>query len=132
MFRILVFTLLSAATILVAEAQLQSRIPADSASQTFPTDSLRVAEMREMVMTARMKQHEAEAALAQQQRQRQFATRFNELVDAVAAFSKRYNEARGSVWPQREAEKLRKAIRHLQQVEKSLRDEPATAAGGEQ
>jgi hypothetical protein len=53
--------------------------------------------------------------------QRQFSARFNHLVDAVSDFSKRYNEGKGAVWPHREAVKLRKA---LQELEKSLRDEP--------
>jgi hypothetical protein len=48
---------------------------------------------------------------------------FNQLVDALASFSKRYNEGRGNVWPREEADKLRKAMHRLEQVEKSLRDE---------
>ncbi len=63
----------------------------------------------------------------QQEQQRQFALRFNQLVDAVASFAKVYNEGKGTVWPQREAEKLRKAMHQIEQLEKSLRDDPKAA-----
>ncbi len=63
----------------------------------------------------------------QQEQQRQFALKFNQLVDAVASFAKVYNQGKGSVWPQREADKLRKAIHQIEHLEKSLRDDPKAA-----
>jgi hypothetical protein len=60
---------------------------------------------------------------------------FNQLVEAVNNFASRYNEGRGTVWPKREADKLRRAMHQVQQFEKLLRDDPApprlaASAGG--
>ena len=52
---------------------------------------------------------------------RQFEVKFNQLVQAVAGFAKEYNKNQGAVWPRAKAEKLRKAFRDLEAVEKSLR-----------
>lgn len=57
---------------------------------------------------------EREAQSVQENRQREFETKFNQLVEAVATFATRYNEGKGTVWPKREADRIRKAIRQLQ------------------
>ena len=61
----------------------------------------------------------------QEDQQRQFSVMFNQLVEAINNFASRYNAGRGTVWPKREADKLGKAMRRIQQFEKSLRDDPA-------
>jgi hypothetical protein len=53
---------------------------------------------------------------------RQFESQFNRLATAVAAFASKYNAGHGTVWPRREADQLRDAMRQLQSMEKSLRD----------
>lgn len=95
-------------------------------SQSLPVaggDAVRTAEVQQGIALARARQHELEMRARQQEQQRQFALKFNQLVDAVASFAKAYNQGKGTVWPQREAEKLRKAMRQIQQLEKSLRDD---------
>jgi len=61
----------------------------------------------------------------QEDQQRQFSVMFNQLVEAINNFASRYNTGRGTVWPKREAENLGKAMRRIQQFEKSLRGDPA-------
>uniref|UniRef100_Q02AP8 Uncharacterized protein n=1 Tax=Solibacter usitatus (strain Ellin6076) TaxID=234267 RepID=Q02AP8_SOLUE len=90
-------------------------------------DAVRTAEVQQKISLARASQHELEMRARQQEQQRQFALKFNRLVDAVADFAKVYNQGKGSVWPQREADKLRKAMHQIQQLEKSLRDDPKPA-----
>jgi len=83
---------------------------------SMPDDHVRAAETHERALVERVKQQEVQ--------QWKFAGKFNQLVDAMASFAKEYNEGKGSTWPRREADKLRKAMRQLQSLEKSLRDEP--------
>ena len=52
----------------------------------------------------------------------------NQLVAAVDSFANEYNEGKGTIWPQREADKLRKAMRQLQSFEKALQDDTKAAA----
>lgn len=56
--------------------------------------------------------------------QRQFVESYNRLVDAISSFAAEYNAGNGQVWPQRQVEKLRKAMRDLQSMERSLNDNP--------
>jgi hypothetical protein len=86
------------------------------------SDPVRSAERFEATVLATSKQHELDRRAYQRGQRQQFEATFNRLVDAVAAFSKQYNAANGSVWPEREAERLRKAMHDIQQLEKSLRD----------
>ena len=90
-------------------------------------DTVRGAEIQQRALREKTAQQKLAAQTRQQDYQRQFTAKFNQLVDAVADFSKRYNEGQGAVWPRQEADKLRKAILQLQKVEKSLREDPAEA-----
>jgi hypothetical protein len=95
--------------------------------QLFPmpsSDPVRAAEIQERALLERAKQQEREVQARQEAQQRQFTVKFNQLVDAVASFAERYNEGKGTTWPQREAGKLREAMRQLQSLEKSWRDDP--------
>lgn len=111
MSRALFFSLISSATLLVAQAG----------------DAVRTAEFQQKLSLARATRQELEVRTRQQEQQRQFALKFNQLVDAVAGFAKAYNQGKGTVWPQREAGRLRKAMRQIQQLEKSLKDDPKPA-----
>jgi hypothetical protein len=83
-------------------------------------DRIRTAQMQEQAHLNSIKQHEREVRAREAMQQRQFEVKFNQLVDAVSVFARRYNEGKGSTWPNREASQLRKAMRQLQSAEKSL------------
>ena len=90
-------------------------------------DPVRAVEIQQRALRGKASQQKLAVQTRQQDYQRQFTAKFNQLVDAVAGFSKRYNEGQGAVWPRQEADKLRKAMLQLQQVEKSLREDPSGA-----
>ena len=92
-----------------------------------PGDPVRAAEIQQRALRGKAARQELAVQARQQDYQREFTTKFNQLVDAVAGFAKRYNQGQGAVWPRQEADKLGKAIRELQQIEKSLRGDPAGA-----
>jgi hypothetical protein len=101
----------------------------------MPGDRVREAETQERALLDRVKQQDRERQARQEIQQRKFAAKFNQLVNAMAGFAKEYNQGKGSTWPRREADKLRKAMRQLQSLEKSLGDDPTgrrhdTGAGG--
>jgi hypothetical protein len=106
--------------------------------QSFPpssVDPIRAAEIERSILRGSTGQREREVRVRQEDQQRQFAAMFNQLVEAVNNFASRYNEGRGTVWPKREADKLRRAMHQVQQFEKLLRDDPApprlaASAGG--
>ena len=126
--RTLIFSLISSAALLVASGQ--PRPTPLLLAQNLPVpigDVVRTAEFQQKIALAMDKRRELDARARQQQQQQQFALKFNQLVDAVANFAKVYNQGKGSVWPQREADKLRKAMRQIQQADKALRDDLCTA-----
>jgi len=106
-------------------AQSGSHSPLESRLFLMPIDRIRATETQERAVLERAKQQERDVRARRDVHQRQFEVKFNQLVDAVASFAKRYNEGKGTTWPQREADKLRKAMRQLQSIEKSLRDDPS-------
>jgi hypothetical protein len=91
-------------------------------------DPVRAAEVQQAVMTAKIKEHDREARVRQEFQRRQFLEKYNQLVQALEAFSKRYNEGKGNIWPQHEVDNLRKAMHQIQQVESSLREDADTPA----
>jgi hypothetical protein len=86
---------------------------------------MRAAEIQRRALLENIGERERAMRTRQEEQQRQFAAMFNQLVEAVNHFANRYNEGRGTVWPKREADKLGKAMRRIQQFEKSLSDDPA-------
>jgi hypothetical protein len=86
-----------------------------------PGDAVRAAELRQRAVLDGIKQQAHEVQARQEAQRRQFEVRFNQLVDALSSFAMRYNEGRGTTWPQHEADKVRKAMGELQSLEKSLR-----------
>jgi hypothetical protein len=89
----------------------------------MPYDPVRANAFQERALVETAKQHERDIKARRELPKLQFEQKFNQLVDAVAKFSKQYNQGKGQVWPKREAEKLGKAMRELQTVAKSLRDD---------
>ncbi|WP_321476345.1 hypothetical protein [uncultured Paludibaculum sp.] len=78
-----------------------------------------------MALKERIRANQREAATREEMRRRHFEARFNTLVDAVSQFAKEYNAGHGGIWPQRQADILRKAMLELQSLEATL------ARGGE-
>ena len=46
----------------------------------------------------------------------EFRKRFNQLIEAVAAFTEKYNNGGGNVWPSKQAEDLHKAMKALEEL----------------
>lgn len=44
----------------------------------------------------------------------EFEKRYQELVEAMNAFARKYNESKGNVWPHKEAEAIRKAWKRIE------------------
>jgi hypothetical protein len=108
-----------------------SRLLMCQSLQASADDPFRAAEIQRRAALGSVGQREHEMRAREGLQQRQFAAMFNQLVEAVNNFANRYNEGRGTVWPKREADKLRKAMRQVQQFEKSLRDDPAPLTAAE-
>jgi hypothetical protein len=53
-------------------------------------------------------------------RRAEFRRRYQAVVEAMNAFSERFNASGGLIWPRKEAEKLQKAFRALADVEPSF------------
>jgi hypothetical protein len=102
-------------------------VGAPAVAQDPRADLVRAAQLRQQALLDGAKRQESAANARRSEQEQLFAARFNELVNAVAAFSKRYNEGHGVVWPKREAERLAKAMHQLQQAEKLLREAPEEA-----
>jgi hypothetical protein len=49
-------------------------------------------------------------------RRAQFEKRYQELVEAMNAFAKKYNDSKGNVWPAKEAEAIRKALKRIEDL----------------
>lgn len=60
-----------------------------------------LAESQEMLATAR---------------RAQFEKRYQELVDAMNLFARKYNDTKGNVWPMKEADAIRKALKRLENL----------------
>jgi hypothetical protein len=90
-------------------------------------DPVREAESQQRVLLDRVNQQDGEAQSRQRARRREFEASFNQLVAAIDSFANEYNESKGTIWPQREADKLRKAMRQLQSFEQALRDDSKAA-----
>lgn len=80
-------------------------------------DPVRTAEAARMLHEARAanfdQSHAKEILLYRQE----FERRFNELATAIRDFSDSYNQSGGSVWPNKKAEALKKAIRAFERTE---------------
>ncbi|HLK51131.1 MAG TPA: hypothetical protein VKT49_23475 [Bryobacteraceae bacterium] len=76
-------------------------------------DPVRRAEMVEAIAAAQAAVQQHAATPQSQEERRRFEEKFNRLVSAMEDFQREYNASRGQVWPQREAEALKKAIKDL-------------------
>jgi hypothetical protein len=90
-------------------------------AQDIRADTVRATELQQQALVESSRTLETAARTVRQEQQQLFTVRFNELVSAMSAFSKRYQDGRGAVWPKREAERVAKAMRQLQAVEKEFR-----------
>jgi hypothetical protein len=87
----------------------------------FQHDPVRPFEAQTMVAAAQARAMQEQQRQASSLKQRGFEQKFNELVNALSEFVRKYNGAQGQVWPAKEAEALRNALR---EVERAL---PASA-----
>lgn len=92
-----------------------SRLLVCQSLQASTGDPIRTAELQRRAMLGSAGQREREMQARQEDQQRQFSVMFNQLVEAINNFAGRYNAGRGTVWPKREADKLGKAMRRIQQ-----------------
>jgi hypothetical protein len=92
-----------------------------------PGDPVRAAEVQQRALRETTRRQEPELQARYEARQREFELRFNQLVNAVAEFARKYNDGSRATWPQHEADQLGKAMRELQSLEKSLRDHRGAA-----
>lgn len=77
-------------------------------------DPVKRVELAQAVVTAQASA-QAQANNAQTAEERhQFEEKFNHLVSAMDAFQREYNASGGHVWPKKEANALKKAIKDLQ------------------
>lgn len=56
------------------------------------------------------------AATLSAARRVEFEKRYQELVAAMNAFSSRYNESKGNIWPVKETEAIRKALKRIEDL----------------
>lgn len=85
-----------------------------------PQDPVRGAEMAtRMVAATNHTGDEPQRSIAahQVQEKQRFEKRFNEMVNALSAFTEAYNKDRGLVWPKKEADRLAIAMRELRECE---------------
>jgi hypothetical protein len=79
-------------------------------------DPVKGAEMLELSLKGQAQQHEGQRQDRVRRDHKDFEKKFNALVAAIENFGRRYNEARGQVWPKREADALRKAMEDVRKV----------------
>ena len=77
-------------------------------------DPARAAEVQQRIVMAQSSRDAAQ--ILQERQRREFENRFSEFVNAMNNFIAQYNSGNGLVWPQREAEKLGKAMRNVQDI----------------
>ena len=67
------------------------------------------------------------------QERKLFEAKFNKLLDAIHRFSEEYNNAKGAVWPSKQAELVQKAFRDLEHISSWPKSQPTqgvTAVAG--
>ena len=94
-------------------------------------DIVGAIEIQQRLLKDRIAQQERDVRVRQDLEQQRFAKAFNQLVDAVSDFSRRYNEGKGATWPSKEAEQLRRAMHDLQSLDKSLQSKGGGSRIGE-
>ena len=77
-------------------------------------DPVRGAEFAQLSMKSQAFEEQKARAEVTLAGEADFKRRFNQLVSAVADFAAVYNETRGTVWPAKKAEALRKAMKDLE------------------
>jgi hypothetical protein len=92
----------------------------DAQAQNPGTDVVRAAQLEQQTLLGGARQQQSAARTRRRELEQLFTARFNELVKALEEFSDRYAAGQGAIWPKREAEKVAKAMRRLQEVEKQF------------
>jgi hypothetical protein len=84
----------------------------------FHSDPIRPTEQARLQVNARAASFEQFRNREQQLYKKDFEKRFNELIDAVKAFSEAYNQSAGSTWPSNKARALKRAMHNLEHSER--------------
>jgi hypothetical protein len=79
-----------------------------------PNDPIRTNELQNRILLDRIRQQDREVKARVELEKLQFEAKFRALVSAANNFIRQYNEGNGSVWPQREAEELGRAMGKVQ------------------
>ena len=87
---------------------------ADGRVLILQQDPIRAAEMQQRGQLSAARRQEQVAKMREQLQRCQFEAHFNQLVKAMSEFIDQYNQGKGIVWPQREAGKVRKAMRRIE------------------
>lgn len=77
-----------------------------------PSDRVAAAELRAQVELPDMNSATVAAA-----RRSEFERRYSGLVKAMNTFAEKYNQSKGTVWPLKEADAVRKAFRNLERLQ---------------
>jgi hypothetical protein len=75
------------------------------------------ARAMEMDLRARAEEQEQRQKETLAAQKRQFEKKFDAAAVAFREFAEKYNSAKGSIWPAKEAEQLRKALKTLAEAE---------------
>ncbi len=76
-------------------------------------DPVKRAEILEAVPAAQASAQEHARTAQSQEERRRFEEKFNRLVTALAEFQREYSASDGQVWPRKQADALKKAIKDL-------------------
>jgi hypothetical protein len=94
----------------------------------FERDPVRPLDADILLNAAQVRAYAEQQRRTKVEKERGFEKKFNRLIDALGEFTRQYNGSQGQVWPAKQAEALRNALR---EVELALPGkESATKAGG--
>jgi len=80
----------------------------------FDRDPVRPFDADILVKAAQVRAYEEQERRTKVQKERGFEQKFNKLIDALGEFTRQYNGSQGQVWPAKQAEALRKALREVE------------------
>ena len=80
----------------------------------FQRDPVRPFDAEILANAAQARAYEEHQRRTKVQKERGFENKFNKLIDALGEFTRRYNGSQGQVWPAKQAEALRNALREVE------------------
>ena len=80
----------------------------------FQRDPVRPLDADILVNAAQVRAYQEQQYRTKVQKERGFEKKFNKLIDALGEFTRQYNGSQGQVWPAKQAEALRNALREVE------------------